>query len=74
MPHMRNRMRFARGLAIAGVGLLLPLGTAMATDYVVDTEADTVDDTDGLISLREAVMAANSNAAVGDAPAKVPRI
>jgi len=69
MPHMRNRMRFARGLAIAGVGLLLPLGTAMATDYVVDTEADTVDDTDGLISLREAVMAANSNAAVGDAPA-----
>ena len=44
----------------------------MATDYVVDTDADGIDDTDGLISLREAIMAANTDTAVGDAPAGEP--
>jgi CSLREA domain-containing protein len=38
------------------------------TTYVVNTTADSVA-ADGLLSLREAVQAANSNAAVGDAPA-----
>ena len=45
----------------------------LLTNYVVDAATDDVDDvdgnSDGLISLREAINAANSNAAFGDAPA-----
>ncbi len=40
----------------------------MLTTYLVNTAVDEVA-LDGMLSLREAVMAANSNAAVGDAPA-----
>lgn len=55
-------------LAGAGLGLMIPLGSALATDYVVDSAADNTD-ADGVITLREAVLAANTNTAVGDAPA-----
>ncbi|WP_186775145.1 beta strand repeat-containing protein [Allorhodopirellula solitaria] len=37
--------------------------------YVVDTSIDAVDATDGVVSLREAIQAANTNAVVGDAAA-----
>ena len=60
--------RMAGRLACVGLGLMIPLGAATATDYVVDSEADNTD-TDGVITLREAVLAANTDTAVGDAPA-----
>ena len=40
----------------------------MLTVFVVDTPLDTPED-GGLVSLREAVTAANTDAAFGDAPA-----
>ena len=52
------------GLAIAITSL-----PALATDYEVNTNTDGPPAMDTLLTLREAVMAANSNAAVGDAPA-----
>ena len=42
------------------------------TTYTVNTTSDIVLAGDGLLSLREAVQAANSNAAVGDVPAGTP--
>lgn len=41
---------------------------ALATITVTGT-GDTVDDSDGVVTLREAILAANNNAVVGDAPA-----
>ena len=56
-------------------GLLLSLAAAItslpaaATDYEVNSNADGAPAMDSLLTLREAVMAANSNTPVGDAPA-----
>ena len=41
----------------------------LLTTFVVNTTLDTNAPADGLVSLREAITAANSNAAFGDAPA-----
>ncbi len=62
----KNDTRAARGAALFVLGGLA--APAFATTYVVDTLAD-VSAADGQLSLREAVMAASTNAAVGDAPA-----
>ena len=66
-----DRTRLHRlGGALGALGLAMSM-PVMATDYMVDSAVDPVDPTvmDGLVSLREAVMAASSNTAVGDAPA-----
>lgn len=58
--------RLAGITGVAGVALAAPV---FATDYVVNTVADVVDANDQLISLREAVQAASTNAPAGNAPA-----
>ncbi len=65
-PNGPGRSRFGKsGRTLA----LEPLERrALLTTYLVNTAVDEVA-LDGMLSLREAVMAANTNAAVGDAPA-----
>ena len=58
--------RMAAALAIAG---LYPAASALAAAIDVNTTTDVIDSVDGLCSLREAVIAANTNAASGDAAA-----
>ncbi len=50
------------------MALLMLSGSAHATNYVVNSLTDTIA-TDGVITLREAISAADSNFARGDAPA-----
>ena len=59
------------GLAGTGFGLLLIPGTAAAADITVTTTVDELD-VNGTCSLREAVIAANTNAAVDGCPAGDP--
>ena len=67
-PFPRRRRAIVTAVAAA---LMVGAGLTNATDYVVDTTDDPADPNvvDGTVSLREAVMAASTNAAVGDAPA-----
>ena len=53
---------------LIGAATLLtsPDARAQAQTYLVTTIDDTVDDTDGVLSLREAIQAANANDADGD--------
>lgn len=62
-----RRRRSAVGHAPACFELLED--RTLLTVYVVNTTADTIDAGDGLVSLREAVTAANANAASGNAAA-----
>ena len=58
----------AWGPAVCGAAVERLERRTLLTVYTVDTSADTVA-ADGRVSLREAVTAANTDAAVGDAPA-----
>ncbi|MDK2973090.1 MAG: hypothetical protein PWP23_2845 [Candidatus Sumerlaeota bacterium] len=60
------KARALLGSALA-LGLFLPVA-GTATTFVVDT-ADDNTDVDGLVTLREALLAADGDVAVGDAPA-----
>src|SRR5215218_2506477 len=69
LPHrgamQRNRLTaFAAGLVLVGVSPLLDTtpAHAVATQHVVTTTDDVVDANDGVLSLREAVTAASTDA------------
>ena len=64
---MKTR-RIGRIAGLAGVVGATLTAPAIATDYVVNTTADVVA-ADGFVSLREAIQAANTNAAVNEAAA-----
>ncbi len=70
--HKRSQM-FSRGSAACGLGFELLEDRSMLTAYFVNTIADdplaTATDTDGVVSLREAIQAASTNAIFGDATA-----
>ena len=64
-PNKRRRNQFDR--QNAGYQALEP--RKLLASLTVDTVSDVVDLNDGLVSLREAITAANTNAVFGDAPA-----
>ena len=54
-------------LACSGLATKTQTAWAQAQTYIVNTTNDTVDDTDNVLSLREAIAAANANTSDGDA-------
>lgn len=59
-PSTRRARRKTLGSAIAAA-LLISAGATQATDFVVTSSGDDVTPNDGFVTLREALMAANSN-------------
>lgn len=69
----RRHRRFSRSNSVRSTGAEVLESRQLLTLFVIDTLTDDANDangvSDGLISLREAITAANSNALFGDAPA-----
>ncbi len=62
---LRQLVRYA----VCFVSMVIPVSNAFGAVFVVDTTSDVIDGGDGVTSLREAIQAASTNAAVGDAGA-----
>jgi len=68
MTHF-NRETLRRTILATTIAGLLPITSAMAATITVNTFSDVIDPIDNACSLREAVIAANSNTTSGDTSA-----